>query len=92
MLQKGAVLTFITPAQNAADRRGAAALSPRAKKELEELQGAFSQFKEKFNRGIALQATIGISNLESKLRTLGECLYVFETFINTIPFSPRQRR
>ena len=69
-----------------------AALSPRAKKELEELQGAFSRFKEKFDRGITAQATVGIRNLESKLRTLGECLYVLETFIDTIPFSPRQRR
>ena len=76
-----------------------AALSPRAKEDLEGLQGAFSRFKEKFNRGIAVQAIIGIRNLElelhnlkSKLRTLGECLYVLETFIDTIPSSPRQRR
>ena len=67
-----------------------AAFSPSAKEELEKLQGAFSRFKEKFNRGIAVQATVGINNLESKLRTLGECLHVLETFIDTIPFSPRQ--
>ena len=69
-----------------------AAFSPSSKEELEGLYGSFSRFKEKFDCGITAQATVGISNLESKLRTLGECLYVLETFIDTILFSPRQRR
>ena len=76
-----------------------AALSPSAKEEIEGLQGEFSRFKEKFDRGIAVQATIGISSidsqvhtLESQLHALGECLYDPKTLIDTNLSSPRQQR
>ena len=75
-----------------------AAFSPSSKEELEGLYGSFSRFKEKFDRGMAVQATIGINSidsqvrtLESQLRALGECLNSLETFIDTVFFSPRQR-
>ena len=75
-----------------------AAFSPSSKEELEGLYGSFSRFKEKFDRGMAVQATIGINSidsqvriLESQLRALGECLNSLETFIDTVFFSSRQR-
>ena len=66
-----------------------AAFSPSAKEELEGLQASFSRIKEKFDRGISVQIT---SILQTQLRALCECLYGVETFIDTIPFCPRQLR
>ena len=77
-----------------------AAFSPSVKEELEGLQSSFSRFKEKFDRGMAVQANIGISNIDSQVRTLesqlsslkpqlrslGGYLYELKTFIDTIPF------
>ena len=100
------LLVRLSCSQSQYPEKVVAAFSPSAKEELEGLQSSFSRFKEKFDRGMAVQANIGISNIDSQvrtlesqlsslkpqLRTLGEYLYELKTFIDTIPFSARQRR
>ena len=61
-----------------------ATFSPSAKEELEGLQGSFSRFKEKFDRGVAVQATIGISNIDSQVRTLGSQLSTLKPQLSTL--------
>ena len=66
------------------------AFSPSAKEELVGLQDAFCRFKEKFDRGMSVQTTISVSNLESQLRALGECFYRLRTSVEMYPLSPSQ--
>ena len=82
-------LACLSCSQSQYSEKVVAAFSPSAKEELEGLQGSFSRIKEKFDRGIAVQIT---SILQTQLRALCECLYGVETFIDTIPFCPRQLR
>ena len=99
-------LVHLSCSQSQYPEKVVAAFSPSAKEELEGLQDSFSRFKEKFDRGVAVQATIGINSinsqvhtlesqlrtLESQLRILGEYLHAQKTFIDTVHFSARQRR
>ena len=63
-------LVRLSSSQSQYPEKVVAAFSPSAKEELEGLQDSFSRFKEKFDRGLAVQATTDISSINSQVRTL----------------------